>query len=266
MLALLLVSALTAPQDTAPACSFDTAGRLRTDSVVVALAVGARLGNTSASRDEYADAAEVIHEYFQPPAEFVLPIWARTYWTGNNRSTNTDDPSHGLDGDVRFQLDSSGRVLPASIEVETLAVALAASVGVAILRADSARAFARPSQHLLREQGMIRLHFSTPRSRDPHVALMRAIIPSVRLDRVPQIESFPQPLYPAGLLNANRGEKVVLQFVVDAHGHVDSTTISVVQGYYPEFVHESARLVQAARFRPGKIAKCLVPVLVRMPL
>src|SRR5256885_6422590 len=214
-------------------CNFDAVAHLRTDTGLVTLAAGARLGGTSGSQTEYADAAEVIHEFFQAPARLILPIWARVYWTGTTTPLDSDDPGYGLDGDVRFQLDSAGRVAPGSLEIETLIVDLAVSVGAAIVRADSAGAFARPSDRLLHDHGIVRLHFSTERSRDPHVPLLRAIVPALRLDRVPKMEWLPQPAYPVGLMNANMGDRVVLQFVVDARGQVDSTTLSIVRVAIP---------------------------------
>jgi TonB family protein len=261
---LALLVAMSAVQDSSVACRFDTAAHLRTDSIVVALATGSRLGYGSGLANEYADAAEVIHEYFQPPARLTLPVWARTYWTGHTH-LDTDDPSHGFDGDVRFQLDSAARVVAGSIAVATLADDLAGSVRAAIVRADSAHAFARPSARLLKEHGLVLLHFATPRAREPHVALLRVIVPALRLDRVPALDWVPRVQYPAAMRNANLGGRVVLQFVIDEGGHVDSTSVAVVQGHYPEFADEAMRAVKPSRFRPAKIGDCAVPVLVRLP-
>ncbi|SRR6266566_2471868 len=257
---------LAAQDSTAAPCTFDTAAHLRTDTAFVSLAPGARLEDNSGLRDEYLAAAQAIRTYYIAPTRLVLPIWARTFWTRSYSIPRFDHAPSGFDGDVRFQLDTLGRVVPDLVFVQSLHPDFAASVMAAIYRADSARAFLPPSRRLQRDHGMIQLHFDgKPRGKEPRVMLLRVIIPSLRVDKPPSLQFMRSLRYPEGLRGAKIAGRVVLQFVLDANGRPDTTTVSVIQGAYREFAFEAIDALKTAQFRPTFIEHCAVPSLVQLP-
>ena len=74
---------------------------------------------------------------------------------------------------------------------------------------------------------------------------------------------FPQPVYPPALKAAGIEGTVQVQYVVDAEGHVEPGSITVVSTDHP-FMAESVREALAgSRFRPGKVAGVAVRTLVR---
>jgi len=260
------VRELAAQDSTAASCTFDTAAHLRTDTAFVSLAPGARLEGNGGLRDEYLAAAQAIRTYYVAPTRLVLPIWARTFWKGSYSTPQFDNAPSGFDGDVRFQLDTLGRLVPVFVFVQSLHPDFAASVVAAIYRADSARAFLPPSHRLQRDHGIIQLHFDgKPRGKDPRVMLLLLIIPSLSVDKPPSLQFIRSVRYPEGLRSAQITGRVILQVVVDANGRPDTTTMSVIQGTYREFALEAIDALKTAQFRPTFIEHCAVPSLVRLP-
>jgi TonB family protein len=269
-LAVLLLCAaqpLSAQQYAEPDCPFDTAARTRMDTVLIRLAAGSRIGNTPELHDEYLNAATVISMYYQPPAQIVVPLWARTFGGRKSKSdVQTTDPGFGFDGDVRFQLDSAGRLVGDSVHIETLHPAFAESVVAAVLRADSVHGFAPPTRLLRRHYSMIRLHFAREAEDGrPGAMLLRVIVPAVRVDKAPAMQSIRRLNYPDDLRQAHMSGRIVLQFVVTAEGEPDLGTLSVVQGEFRGFALEALNAVSTARFTPAMIGSCRLSTLVRMP-
>jgi len=258
---------LSAQQYAEPDCPFDTAARTRMDTVLIRLAAGPRIGNTPELRDEYLNAAAVISVYYQPPAQIVVPLWARTFGGRKIKSdVQTTDPGFGFDGDVRFQLDSAGRLVGDSVHIETLHLDFAESVVAAVLRADSAHGFTPPSRLLRRHHSMIQLHFAgEPEDGHPGAMLLRVVVPAVRIDKAPEMQSIRRINYPDGLSRAHMGGRIVLQFVITQDGSPDLGTLSVVQGEFRDFALVAIDAVSTARFTPAKIGSCRLSTLVRLP-
>jgi TonB family protein len=258
---------LSAQSSVPSSCSFDTAARLGFDTVLIALGSGSRIGNKPELRNDYLAAAQTILEHYRAPERIWVPLWARLVSDTNppGRET-TDDARHGFDGEVRFRLDSTGRLATDSIAVETLNDDLALSVAAAIRRADSAAAFGPPSKKLLKDRGIIRLHFVNPRRTTGRAAtLLRVIVPTVRLDKRPSMQSRPRMRYPEDLRASRISGRVLLQFVIDADGRPVQSTLSVVRGEYRSFIMTAVDAVPEMRFTPGRVADCDLPVLVRVP-
>ncbi|PYO95881.1 MAG: hypothetical protein DMD62_00350 [Gemmatimonadetes bacterium] len=265
-------SALSAPraliaQQLGTDCTFDTAARIRMDTVLIRLAAGPRIGNTSELRDEYLNAAAVISAYYEPPARLEVPLWARTFGGRASRpELKTTDAGYGFDGEMRFQLDSAGRLVGDSVHIETLHLDFAVSVVAAVLRADSAHGFAPPSRLLRRHHSMIQLHFAgEPEDGYPGAMLLRVVVPAVRIDKAPEMQSIRRINYPGDLLRAHMGGRIVLQFVITQDGSPDLGTLSVVQGEFRDFALVAIDAVGTARFTPAKIGSCRLSTLVRMP-
>ena len=209
-------------------------------------------------------------EQYRAPQRIWVPLWARLVGDSSKTGFGTGDDPPTVDfpsGEVRFRLDASGRLATDSIAVETLNDDLAASVTAAIRRADSAAAFAPPSKKLLKDRGIIRLHFMTPRAGSDHgTPLLRVIVPTVRLHHPPDMQSRTPIAYPDGLRRARISGRVTLQFVVGTDGRPIQNTVSIVKGEYLEFVLAAVGGVPGMRFRPGRIGDCDVPVLIRLPI
>jgi len=82
--------------------------------------------------------------------------------------------------------------------------------------------------------------------------------------KIPKLKSIRTYYFPAGKLND--GARVVLQFVVDSSGRVDSTTIKVVSATDHSFDLAARYTLMTASFRPGEADGSRVSVLTEMAL
>ena len=82
-------------------------------------------------------------------------------------------------------------------------------------------------------------------------------VPSVSLaDQPPRLVSAPEPLYPPLLREAGIEGDVVLEFLVDATGRVDSGSVVVIRGaekVHVAFERPAADVIRAARYQPAVI-------------
>lgn len=81
-----------------------------------------------------------------------------------------------------------------------------------------------------------------------------------------QIQSVMQRLYPRMLQDAGIGGRVILEFVIEADGTVDKSSVKVVESSHDQFGDVSTQVVERFRFRPGIYQNREVRVLVRMPV
>jgi TonB family protein len=261
---------LGAAQTITPAsCTFDTSAHLGVDSLLISLAPGSRIANKRELWSDYLLAADAIRQHYRTPERVRLPLWARLTGDSMHTGYTADDPGYGFDGEIRFRLDTVGRLANDSVVIATLAEDLAASVADAIRRADSAGAFAPPSKRLRKDRGMIRLHFALARAPSgpgrAAIPLLRVVVPTVRVDHPPRVESMPPLRYPDGLRRAGISGRVVLQVVVGVDGRPVLHTLSIVQGDYRDFLEATVEVVSGTRFKPAAIEQCDVPALVRIP-
>ena len=87
-----------------------------------------------------------------------------------------------------------------------------------------------------------------------------------QVEKAPQLISRPFVNYPTQLLHRGTEGQVVLQFVVNEHGRVDGSTISVVQSTARDFEAPAIEAVRRSAFKAGKIAGRAVPVQVRQTI
>lgn len=80
------------------------------------------------------------------------------------------------------------------------------------------------------------------------------------------VQQIMQRLYPRMLQDANIGGRVVLEFVIEADGTVDRSSIKVVEATHAQFTEVSTHVVERFQFRPGVYNNRNVRVLVRMPI
>ena len=75
----------------------------------------------------------------------------------------------------------------------------------------------------------------------------------------------PPPKYPPMLRSANVEGAVLVQFVVDTLGRVDSTTVHVLKSTHDLFTNAVKDVVFRYKFRPAELAGRKVKQLVQMP-
>jgi len=248
-------------QDSTP-CLFDTAAHTVIDTVTVGLVAAWRKEQPTEARDDYLLAAQTIQDFFQRPALLRLPFWARTV-----KSRGENPSITGLYGYVRFRLDQIGRLADTVIDVDMSSPDVGESIAAAVRRADSANAFTPPSRAVLHDHGTIRLRFAAVPDTGRHsIPLMRLVIPTIVIDSVPALISFPRLSYPVGLRRAGLGDRVTLQFVVLSDGRIDPGSLDLLQAGYREFAIQAINGVRKARFRPARIGACAVPTVVAMPV
>jgi protein TonB len=73
-------------------------------------------------------------------------------------------------------------------------------------------------------------------------------------------------LYPANLRDAGVGGTVVVQFVVNAEGRVESSSIRIIRAEHPALGEQTRRAVADFRFRPAQKGNRNVRQLVQMPI
>lgn len=262
----LTVPGTALPQD-AVQCSFDTAARVRPDTLILGLAPGKRDVPRELLAD-YLSAAEAIREQFTRPASLSLPFAVRVV-TGKklNPPPQTSYAPYGLHGFVRFQLDATGKLTNAPIMVSSSSPEIADGVVTAIQRADSNYAFPPPSNQLRQADGEIVLRFvDTLAIKDPSVALMRLIVPTVRADRDPLVLDYPRMDYPPNMLQHGMSGRVGLEFIIRTDSTMDQSSLQVLESPHSEFATRALRGLTVARFRPARIGSCAVPALVRLPV
>jgi TonB family protein len=72
-------------------------------------------------------------------------------------------------------------------------------------------------------------------------------------------------MYPTDLRNAGIEDKTLFEFVVDANGRVDLTTVQVMSSTATQFVKSVLDVLPDHRFDPLYVEGCPVPVLVQVP-
>jgi Gram-negative bacterial TonB protein C-terminal len=249
------------------ACIFDTAAHIRWDSIDIGLAAGWDRTGKKKTPDDFLAAAQVIQAHFRPPAHLRLPLWARVTEKSDTLPDESEWIGHGLDTDVQFWLSDSGRLANERIELDGASPELVMSLVGAIRRADSAGEFLPPSPAVRRTQGAIQLRLvDAPHTVPPSVTLLRIRIPVLVIDSGPSFLWMPPVVYPDEMRRVQLGDRVLVELVVGANGRPDTTTIKVLYAAYREFAVEAVRGVKEAHFRPGRVAGCPVPVVVRMPV
>jgi protein TonB len=92
-----------------------------------------------------------------------------------------------------------------------------------------------------------------------------AVVYSARVvEEIPERLFAPTPAYPPLLQQAGIEGKVVLEFVVDSVGRVESRSVRVVSSDNPGFDPSSVTVARKMMFRPGRVNGRAVRVLVRM--
>jgi TonB family protein len=98
----------------------------------------------------------------------------------------------------------------------------------------------------------------------PAPFLTQRVYTAIQVDQqVERYESSAAPVYPPELSAQGKEGQVVAEYVVDATGRVDTTTIQVMQSDHPRFTESVRAALAEARFRPAKRAGKAVRQLVQ---
>src|SRR4051812_38843340 len=73
---------------------------------------------------------------------------------------------------------------------------------------------------------------------------------STQLDDPASVVNMPSPRYPPAMLAAGVAGKVVLQFIIDAEGKAEASSIKVISATAPAFVEPAKEAVLKATFKP----------------
>jgi TonB family protein len=280
-IAVFAAACLLAPAETLAAqdttfCRFDTLGHTFRDTVDIGMAAGRAPHQSAAARADYLLTAQAIQTYFHPPDVVHLPLWARTATSKGSLVAKFPPPDslhlffpapYGLHGYILLRLDKTGRLADSAVAVDIASPDMRDAVIAAVRRADSAIAFSPPSDDVRHDGGKIRLQFvQLPYRQGTSVPLMRVVVPGIQVEASPKVASFPQLKYPASLRDANLGDHVVVQFVVDADGRVVPGTMDLLEAEYRDFAEEAVRAAEDARFEPAHVGTCALPTIVRMPI
>jgi hypothetical protein len=252
----LAVPVTALPQGQAP-CAFDTAARIRPDTVILGLAPAKR----DASREllaDYLSAAEAIREQFNRRTMLRLPFAARVVGRNPKKLPGSYAP-YGLHGFVRFQLDTTVKLTNTAIVASSASPDIAEGIVAAVERADSVYAFPPPSKSLRRENGEIALRFvDTVDTKDPSVALVRLIIPTVPVDDDPAVLHYPtqDDLSPqvGGARMTTTHARVLLEFIIGTDSVVAPGSLQVLESPSSILASRAVDGLKTARFRPGKSA------------
>jgi TonB family protein len=219
-------------------------------------------------QDDYLAAAEAIQIHFQRPTMLRLPFSSRVVDPKPHPAEGMKEfAPFGFEGFVRFRLDSTGHLTDDRLDVATGSPDVVESIVAAVKRADSANAFSPPSPEVRRERGVILLRFvEMGRATVPGVALLRLIVPAIVADSGPELIKMSQISYPTRLRQAGISERVVLQFVVNADGRIEPSSLDLLRASHREFATEAVKAMRDARFRPARIGNCAVPALVLVPI
>jgi hypothetical protein len=260
----LLVSVVAVAQEPA-ACSFDTAAHTRPDTLILGLAPG-RPNVSREVRADYLAVAEAIREQFNRPSMLRLPFAVRVV-PRKARGPRSPFASYGLHGFVRFQLDAAGRLTNDPIVVSSASPDIVDAVVAAIQRADSNYAFPPPSEALRHDGGYIALRFvDTVDTKEPSVALMRLIVPTLPADGDPAVLSYPKPPYPPRALEAGVTGRVLIEFIIGTDSLMEPGSLQLLESPRSDMATAAVESLKGARLRPARIGSCSVPALVRLPV
>jgi len=260
----LVVPASAFSQDQAP-CAFDTAARIRPDTLILGLAP-AKEAASRELRADYRSVAEAIRDNFNRPTMLGLPFAVRVVGRKSKEPRSSFAP-FGLHGFVRFQLDTTGKLTNAPIVVSSASPDIIDGIVAAIQLADSNYAFPVPSKDLRRENGQIVLRFvDTVRTKESSVALLRLIIPTVVAESDPAVLDYQVPRYPPRVAQAGVSGRVLLEFIIGPDSVMEPGSLQLLEAPHSELATVAVEAFKTARFRPAKIGGCVVPALVRLPV
>ena len=244
-------------------CDFDTAAATGMHRHTIALSpAGDDLRAAPSSGDALA-IAEAVAAHFLPPARVSLPFWARVVSAADSTPVGyTASLGHGLDDFIVLPVRRDGHLAGRNVAITTASPELNAQLLAAILAADSAGAFPKPSVAVQRRGGKVVLRLvDAEEATAPALQLMTVEIPVVRATRPVKYLGGVQPEYPVNGRRASVDDSVELQYVIDEEGKVNMASARVLRGRYADFIKQTIEALPKGRFEPARVGECAVPLL-----
>ena len=213
------------------------------------------LPDSSLSVDYERLVLEGVAEEFHPPSRTAVPVF--NHWRVGG-GTAFNEAGAQIEGEVGFDLDARGRIAHVTVTASTLEPALDDSLTQAVRR--------------LAASGLVPAPPAVPRTGRAYVLVgirsARGLSSIVRPLYREQAQLFPltqdltelpnnPPIdYPILPDEANVGDSVVVDFVVDETGSVMPGTTRYLRGHYLDFMRALGRGVSRYRFQPAMIGTC----------
>ncbi len=166
---------------------------------------------------------------------------------------------------VRVVIDTAGNPEPASALVVQAPDSALGVAGQALVL----RTLFRPARvrgRVVQVAVDLPVEFSSAASPPVTIHIAGDVYAAGDLQEQPHLVAGPSLAYPAPLLLAGIQGRVIVQVVVDATGHVEEGSISVVESTDPRFDAAAKEYVERARFSPGRVGGQAVRVRVQIPV
>ena len=247
-----------------PAC-VPTGGPSR-DSVLVSFLLSAPENRIKgAGSADYLLLADAIRSHLVHPVAVDVPFWPPSlfllrYDLGRVNGVQSFDAN----GEIDFQLDSTGRLVPASLTVNTGSPLLDGELTQAVEAADSTGDLSISPAAFHASKRPIALGVLASADSVPQSIQFARWKTSVEILETPPIPLLGFFLSYPSLAEANNSDGTVkTRFIVGASGRIESGSVRVLQTNDAEFNRSTIQAIEGSTFRPGSSRGCPVRVLVQ---
>jgi len=198
---------------------------------------------------------EGVAEEFHAPSSTAMPVF--NHWRVNG-STTFNLAGAQVEGEVGFDVDAKGQISHVVLTASTLEPELDDSLTKAVLRLAASGLVPPPPAVPRTGRAFVLLSIRSARGLSPIVRPLyreRAQLFALSQDlaELPNNPPIDYPILPA---EANVGDSVVVDFVVDETGSVMPGTTRYLRGHYLNFMRALGRGVSRFRFQPAMIGPC----------
>jgi TonB family protein len=260
---LLVLAGFTAnAQSMVPDCITDP--KEHTDSLSVYLSLSPAEPVDSLVQQSYEVVGLAIFSAFTQPQRITAPSWPGTYFRVGPNAVGT--PLHswfGLGGYVTVELDRSGRFKQDRTHIASGSPEITSALRLAVTGAEAGPRLPAFERQAYPRDGVFRFELEESLVPIPHaIALARAGLLALRIDRWPQVERVSYPKYPLEAQQKRVEGRATFQFVIDASGVPIQDSFTLLEADYREFAEAAFSALQKTTYRPAFIGDCPVPSLV----
>jgi hypothetical protein len=247
-------------QSRSAVCRVDSASSLHTLDLYLSLVTPDSIHGTL--RQGYQGIALTLASTFVQPLHLTLPGWPGTYYPIDQGTPLR--PWFGVGGYLTLELTRDGALNPNRLRVVSGSAQLSTALRLAVLRADSLRAFPSLTKDLYPRDG--RFVFEIRESITPladHVAFGRLRLRALEIQVPARLNRPAMPHYPlAAEFPHGVSGFAHFQFVIDTSGHPIPGSFVLLETNYREFADAALAAIKASTFYPATIGGCPVPSLV----
>lgn len=198
---------------------------------------------------------EGVAEDFHAPSTTAVPVF--NHWRLRG-STAFIEAGTEIEGEVGFDLDAKGRITHVTVTASTLEPALDDSLTQAVLRLAASGLVPAPPAVPQTGRAYVLVGIRSARGLSsivrPLYREQAQLFPLTQdLTELPNNPRIDYPILPA---EANVGDSVEVDFVVDETGSVMPGTTRYLHGHYLDFMRALGRGVSRFRFQPAMIGPC----------